>query len=100
MTQIESTLKERGSRYGSFVDQATIEQNIKRAMMQAPNWGDLPPDSKSALEMVAGKISRILNGDPEYRDNWHDIVGYAKLVDDRIAADMRAADWGRALAAK
>lgn len=100
MTQIESTLKERGALYGSFVEQAAIEQNIKRAMMQAPNWAGLPPDSKSALEMIAGKISRILNGAPEYRDNWHDIVGYAKLVDDRIAADMRDADWGRAMAGK
>lgn len=32
---------------------------------------------------IADKIARILNGDPEYRDNWHDIAGYAKLAEDR-----------------
>lgn len=26
----------------------------------------------------------IVNGDPDYHDSWHDIVGYAKLVADRL----------------
>lgn len=84
MTEIADTLKERGSRYGSFVDQGRIEQNIKSAMHDSPNWDDLEPDMKSALEMIATKISRILKGDPSFHDSWHDIVGYAKLVADRL----------------
>jgi len=88
MTDIAETLKERGSRYGSFEEQGRIEQNIKQAFHDSPNWGLLAPDSKSALEMIATKISRILKGDPEFHDSWHDIVGYAKLVADRIDAEQ------------
>lgn len=89
VTGIEATLKERGSRYGNFAEQGRIEQNIKRAFADSPNWATLKPDSKSALEMIATKISRILKGDPEYADSWHDIIGYAKLVEDRINTEKR-----------
>jgi hypothetical protein len=37
-----------------------------------------------ALDMIAVKISRILTGDPNYSDNWHDIQGFAKLVENRL----------------
>ena len=83
--QIEQTLAERGSRYGSFPEHARITQAIKRAMADSPNWLGLPDDMKEALEMNAHKIGRILNGDPAYHDSWHDIVGYTKLVADRLA---------------
>lgn len=86
---ISRTLAERGSRYGSFKEQGAIEQNIKRAFADSPNWSTLPDDSRSALEMIATKISRILKGDPEYHDSWHDIEGYAKLVSDRILKDAQ-----------
>ena len=35
--------------------------------------------------MIVHKIGRILNGDPEFHDSWHDIVGYAQLAADRVA---------------
>ncbi len=81
---IEDTLKERGGRYGEFGIHAVITQNIKSAMRDSPNWRTLPPDMKEALEMVAHKVGRILNGDPNYKDSWHDIIGYTKLIDDRL----------------
>ena len=31
--------------------------------------------------MILHKISRIVNGDPNYKDSWTDIIGYAKLVE-------------------
>lgn len=34
--------------------------------------------------MIFQKISRIVNGDPDYADNWHDIQGYARLVEERL----------------
>jgi hypothetical protein len=37
-----------------------------------------------ALEMIAHKIGRIVNGDPDYADSWIDIAGYAKLVADEL----------------
>lgn len=32
--------------------------------------------------MIAHKLARIMNGDPNYIDNWTDIAGYAQLVVD------------------
>lgn len=78
---IDKTLQERGSRYGDFYEHARITQNIKIAMGSSPNWDNLPPNMKEALEMTAHKIGRILNGDPNYHDSWHDIIGYIRLVE-------------------
>lgn len=82
---IEDTLAERGDRYGSFEHHATIAQELQDTMRAQGGWARLAPDQKQALTVIADKIARMLNGDPAYRDNWHDIVGYAKLVDDRMA---------------
>lgn len=84
MTDIDQTLQERGTRYGEFPEHARITQNIKRAMIDSPNWKTLADDQKEALEMLAHKAGRILNGDPNYHDSWHDIIGYTKLVADRL----------------
>jgi hypothetical protein len=92
MIDIAHTLAERGSRYGSFEGHAKITQAIKAAMQDSPNWSLLPADMKEALEMVAHKCGRILNGDPHFHDSWHDIVGYAKLVADRLGAVDAALD--------
>lgn len=81
---VTKTLAERGSRYGAFADHAKIAQGIQDTMRNAPKWDDLDPDMKQALSVIADKIARILNGDPFYGDNWHDIQGYAKLIEDRI----------------
>lgn len=84
MTDIDNTLEERGRYYGDFKVHAGITQEIKRTMHASPRWLDLSDDKREALEMVAHKIGRILNGDPEYKDSWHDIIGYIKLVDDTL----------------
>jgi hypothetical protein len=86
MSDIAETLAERGTRYGSFVGHAKITQAVKRAMADSPNWNELADDQREALEMIAHKVGRILNGDPDFHDSWHDIVGYTKLVADRLAA--------------
>lgn len=87
MTQhksIAEVLAERGKLYGSFTGNATISQNLKAVMWVQDNYLDLALDQQEALEMIAHKIARILNGDPNYVDNWIDIAGYAKLVSDRL----------------
>ena len=89
MTDVTEVLEERGSRYGAFVDHARITQNLKTMMTNSRNWKTLPDDMKESLEMVAHKIGRILNGDPNYADSWVDIAGYAKLVADRLEGKVR-----------
>lgn len=83
-------LKERGSRYGSFDTHSEITQQLKRVMRHhaASNFITLDDDQKESLEMIVHKIGRILNGDPDYSDSWHDIAGYAKLVADRLDSDL------------
>ena len=87
MTDIDATLAERGNRYGDFATHAQITQAIKGVMLASPNWrhGKLASDQREALDMIAHKVGRILNGDPDYHDSWHDIIGYTKLVADRLA---------------
>ena len=84
MNNIDKTLDERGTRYGEFPQHASITQGIKDAMSKGRNWDTLDDDMKEALEMTAHKIGRILNGDPNYIDSWHDIIGYARLVEQRL----------------
>ena len=83
---INATLTERGRRYGTFKDHAEIAQRLKGVLrkFEAERGCDLDPDQREALEMIAHKIARILNGDPNYADSWHDIAGYAQLVADRL----------------
>lgn len=83
MTDVNDTLAERGKRYGDFTDHARISQSLQAAMHLSPNWPDLSDDKREALILIVHKIARILNGDPEYADNWHDIGGYAKLAEER-----------------
>ena len=97
MTDIASTLAERGSRYGSFEDHARIAQRLQDNIRSEDGWDNLAPDQKQALTVICDKVARMLNGDPNYRDNWHDIVGYAKLVDDRLARDEELAALGPGL---
>lgn len=79
---IDVTLAERGARYGSFDEHARITQAIKACYEDSPNWNPMKMRSsqREALDMIAHKIGRILNGDPNYDDSWRDIAGYAELI--------------------
>ena len=85
-TSVSNTLEERGSRYGSFVGHASVTQAYKNITWLAlqERHKVLDPDMLEALDMIFHKIGRIVNGDPNYADSWHDIAGYASLVDKRL----------------
>lgn len=82
---VDSTIEERGKRYGDFRGHASITQHLKLRMRIHPGWESLSLSQREALEMIAHKIGRILNGDPNYADSWHDIAGYARLVEMELA---------------
>lgn len=94
MNDLNGTLQERGSRYGSFESHAMIAQSLQSVMRGtdciATRWDSLAPDMQQSLTVIADKIARILNGDPTYLDNWHDIQGYARLVEQRLERESRA----------
>jgi hypothetical protein len=82
--EIDSTLSERRTRYGEFHEHARITQAIKAAMQSGRSWSACTDSQKEALEMVAHKIGRIVNGDPGYLDSWHDMIGYTRLVEKEL----------------
>lgn len=73
-------LHERGKTHGDYSLQAFRCQEIKKVFAQGGNWGTLTTVQIDALEMIAVKISRILEGDPNEPDHWIDIAGYSNLV--------------------
>lgn len=92
MANLDQTLQERGSRYGRFLDHAQATQQLKRVIaiyVKRRPCGFLENDQQEALDMIAHKIGRILCGDPNYHDSWHDIAGYAQLVADRLEQDQQ-----------
>ena len=89
--RIEETLSERHDTYGYFIYLARISQRLKKVLYNelATRNKDLAPDQIEALEMIMHKIARIVNGDADHIDSWHDISGYATLVADRLKGNVR-----------
>jgi hypothetical protein len=77
---IEAILNEREKTHGSFMEHARITQELKAIMFSGYKYPDLSPSQTEALDMIAHKIGRILAGNPNHKDHWVDIVGYAQLI--------------------
>jgi len=84
---INETLDQRQKTHGIFTDHAQISQKLKTIISVQYNYGGLEDDQKEALEMIMHKVARILNGNPDTHDHWHDIAGYATLVANRLKGD-------------
>jgi hypothetical protein len=92
--QITETLTARGDKYGPFVGHAEISRALKNVIRfytveRKGSFQNIDADMAEALEMIAHKIARIINGDHNYADSWVDIAGYAKLVADRLQGVTR-----------
>ena len=81
---IKEVLNQRQATYGSFTKNAEVSQMLKYFMTQGTNYKQMPVPHREALEMIVHKIARIVNGDPNYIDNWVDIIGYSQLVIEEI----------------
>lgn len=81
---VDETLAERGQHYGDFAVTFGVIQKIKDALKSAPGWADMPLERREALEMIAVKMGRLVSGDSGHADSWHDIAGYARLVEESI----------------
>tara|TARA_R110000822_G_scaffold8032_5_gene32120 strand:- start:369 stop:800 length:432 start_codon:yes stop_codon:yes gene_type:complete len=78
---IENILEDRGNTYGEFNGQAILSQGFKDNATKCDKWRTMHSNKKEALEMIMSKMARIINGDPNYKDSWTDIIGYAKLIE-------------------
>lgn len=77
---INETLEQRAKTHGNFETHAKISQALKEVMILSDGFEHLSVTQAESLEMIAHKIARILNGNPNTHDHWHDIAGYATLV--------------------
>jgi hypothetical protein len=89
INSVESTLNQRGKEYGKFRDLSRIAQDMKFYLRCCHKWCELTADQQEALDMIASKTARILNGNPNNVDSWHDIAGYATLIADRLRGNSR-----------
>lgn len=85
---INETLNQRGQRYGEFSEVAETTYQLQEALKRSQPSG-MTTSQIIALDMICNKMARIVNGDPNYIDNWHDIAGYATLVEQELNMTKR-----------
>ena len=78
---ITETLGQREGRYGEYVNVAATAQQLKETLRSGASWIMMEAYMQESLDLIANKLARIVNGDPFYDDSWHDVGGYAKLVE-------------------
>jgi len=84
MASTEELLSERQTTHGSFPENAMVSQAIKRLFRNCPNYQGLNDIQKEGLDRISLKLGRILGGNPNVKDHWDDIAGYATLVSQEI----------------
>lgn len=84
MADIDNTLAERQKTHGDFKDHAGITQELKLLLHQHRGWATLTPSMQEALDMICHKMGRVLSGNAKHLDHWHDIAGYATLVERQL----------------
>ena len=85
MKDVTETLDTRGNRYGEYRNVSRTAQFLKDTLRSGESCGIMEPYMQESLDLIANKLARIVNGDPFYDDSWHDVGGYAKLVEIELA---------------
>lgn len=83
---VRQTLSQRQEQYGSFEDVAMITEQMVDVMRKG-YYENLAYNQKMALYMICSKMARIVNGNPNHKDSWHDIAGYATLIDNELVSE-------------
>jgi len=83
---VTEILAQREKTHGDFTDHARITQQLKTTLreLRPEGWHKLDDCQKETLDMIAHKIGRVLAGDPNVKDHWDDIAGYATLISQRL----------------
>ncbi len=81
---MEELLNDRANTYGPFAEHARITQELKDTLHSGLSWDICSDAQREALDMIAHKMARIVNGQPNYDDSWIDIIGYTQRALDEI----------------
>jgi hypothetical protein len=77
---VVNTLADRATTHGEFSRNAELTQALKKAC-NSYAVQSLSDVQQEALDNICQKMARILTGNPNHADNWHDIAGYAMLAE-------------------
>lgn len=72
-------LTEREKTHGDFKDNAETWHSLWKNFHMKVTEDRIPPTQQMALGMIFVKLARI-SSNPEVKDHWDDIAGYAKLA--------------------
>jgi len=78
MSELETILAARKSKYGKMSDVAEFTQKTEELMRELPGYKAADETVRECLHMVIHKIGRAVSGDPYYDDNPKDIQGYCE----------------------
>lgn len=73
-------LGEREKTHGNYTNVANIADALRRVMQNSKNWETMTPAQRSVFCMSAEKWGRVGSGDPNFKDHWLDLAGYAMLI--------------------
>ena len=79
------TLNARERTNGDYGRNAGASQGLKK-MIKIWSGGEdhFSPMQRESLDLICTKIGRLCAGDPNCKDTWDDIAGYANLVSERL----------------
>lgn len=87
LPKVERTLNERQSQYGCYEDVAYATQSMLDILYSNTSYKNMSKPHKESIHMILSKIARLSCGDQNCIDGWHDIQGYAKLIEDLIGKE-------------
>jgi len=81
---VEQTLNKRQQQYGNFEDVAETTEDLFQVLKGGASFVNLSKSQRMALYMICSKMARLVNGDVNHKDSWHDISGYSQLIDNKL----------------
>ena len=83
MNERDPLLETRQTTHGEFTDNARVSQALKNVFRSSGGWERLNQIEQESMDMIAMKFSRVLSGKSMQRQHWEDVVGYARLVEEK-----------------
>ena len=83
---VQETLEQRQSTHGDFRHNAACSQALKACVKEHVSVM-LTRVQAEALDNICQKMARVITGNANHADNWHDIAGYATLAEREILND-------------
>ena len=86
MSNVEKTLEDRGKFYGDYEGGCAFRAKVMFLIQERySDTHDMPMGLEDQVKIydIVNKLSRLAVT-PKHKDTWHDIAGYATLVEDTL----------------